>query len=111
MLQQIPLDSSHNQTFQCVLAIDGVNRTLQFFIRWNEMAEYWVMSITDPIENALLLDSIPLITGNYPAANILAPYKYMKIGSAYLINIGGVSADPAIDDLGTNFTLYWSDTP
>jgi hypothetical protein len=111
-VQTIPLDVLHNQTFQTVLAIDGVNRTFEFFIRWNEMAGYWVMRITDPSSGEILIDSIPLVTGQIPAHNLLGQYSYMKIGSAYLINTGANPLeDPTEEDLGINFTLVWGDTP
>jgi hypothetical protein len=111
-LQTIPLDNLHNQTFQTTIAIDGANRTFEFFIRWNELAGYWTMRITDPATDTILLDSIPLVTGQSPAHNLLGQYAYMKIGSAYLINTGANPLeDPTEDDIGINFTLVWGDTP
>lgn len=110
-MQIIPLNSNPNQTFQSVLLVDGANITLQFFIRWNSIAEYWVMRIIDPISLAVLLEDIPMVTGgNLSSANLLAQYAYLQIGSAYIQNVGGVTPDPAIDDLGTNFILIWGDT-
>ena len=74
------------------------------------MAGYWVMSIYDS-NGVLLLDSIPLITGWYPAANLLSQYGYLEIGSAYVINNGISSSDyPGKNDLGTNFSVLWDDT-
>jgi len=111
MAQIIGLDSSPNQKFQCVLSIDGVNRTFQFNITWNEVAEYWTMKVTDAETDELLLDSIPLLTGDSPAYNMLEPYIYMNIGAAYLANVGNVSANPSSTDLGVNFLLIWGNTP
>jgi len=34
----------------------------------------------------------------------------LKIGAAYLINVGGVSDNPSADDLGVNFIMFWGDT-
>lgn len=110
-MQILPLTPSPNQTFQAVLSIDGANRTLQFFIRWNDMAEYWTMKITDPITSMVLLDSIPMVTGDDPVANLLEQYSYLKIGSAYLINLGSSSANSSDTDLGSKFILVWGDTP
>jgi hypothetical protein len=107
--QLLPMNSRDNQTFQAVLSINGINKTLQFFVRWNEIAEYWTMRITDPATSEVLIDSMPLVTGDYPAANILGQYTYLGIGKAYLINIGNVSANPSHTDLGTNFLLVWDD--
>jgi hypothetical protein len=110
-MQLIQLTSLPNQTSQSVLSIDGENKTLQFFIRYNDIAGYWTMRITDTETSEVLIDSLPLVTADDPAANLLESYAYLKIGSAYLINVGNVSADPSEDDLGTNFVLFWGDTP
>lgn len=109
--QIIPLTSSPNQSFACTLQVDGAALTLNFKIRWSEMAGYWVMSLSD-VSNNLLLDSIPLITGWYPGANILGQYAYLKIGSAFILNEGTSNSDyPGRNDLGSNFVLLWDDTP
>lgn len=110
--QIIPLSNSPNQTLLVTLLVDGSNLTLQFGFRYNEMASYWVMQIVEPSSGQIILDSIPLVTGDYPAANILSQYAYMQIGSCYLVKVGATSNDyPDDTDLGTDFVLVWSDTP
>lgn len=111
MAQVIPLDSSPNQSFRIVLSIDSVNKALQFKIRYNEIAEYWTMTVIEPTDNTILLDSIPLLMGDYPADNLLEQHAYLNIGAAYLVNVGNVSDNPSDSDLGTNFILIWGDTP
>lgn len=111
MSQIIPLTASPNQTFTVQLQVDGNALALRLAINWSEMAGYWVMSISDASDN-LILDSLPLITGWYPAANILAQYIYLQIGSAYILNDGNSSSDyPGRNDLGTGWSLLWDDTP
>lgn len=109
--QIIPLTSSPNQNFSSGLQVDGAPLTLNFVVRWNEMAGYWTMSVSD-VNDDLLLDSIPLITGWYPGANLLSQYEYLKIGSAYILNNGISTSDyPGRNDLGSAWSLLWSDTP
>ena len=109
--QILPLTSQPNQSFAATLQVDGAPLTLNFAIRWSEMAGYWVMSIYNSA-GILLLNSIPLITGWYPAGNILAQYGYLKIGSAFVINQGNSDSDyPGKTDLGSNFVILWGDTP
>lgn len=111
MSQVIPLTPSPNQSLTVQLQVDGAPLTLNLLIRWSSMAGYWVMTILDSSNN-LLLDSIPLITGWYPAANILAQYIYLGIGSAYIINDGNSTSDyPGVTDLGSAWSLLWDDTP
>lgn len=107
--QIIPLTSSPNQTFTTQLTVDGQPLTLNFTIGYSEMAGYWQMAISDVNQN-LLIASVPLITGWYPAANMLAQYGYLKIGSAYILNTGNANTDyPGPTNL-ESFSLLWGDT-
>jgi hypothetical protein len=110
MDQIVPLTTAPNQTFPVNLAINGAQLTLYLSLSFNEMAGYWVMLIADQNRNVLLTD-IPLLTGAYPAANILNQYGYMEIGDAYVLNVGSVvDADyPNAFELGTQFILLWGD--
>ena len=108
-LQQIPLDNSPNQTFSIALNVDGNNLTLQLAIRFNTMAGYWVMSVSDANGN-LLLACIPLLTGVWPAANLLSQFGYLKIGSAYVVSYGATIDYPDSTTLGSQFQLWWGDT-
>ena len=52
------------------------------------------------------------ICGGFPSANLLVPFIYMALGSVYIINVSGVAKDSPDDtDLGTDFQLFWGDTP
>ena len=111
MAQIVPVSSAPRQTFSCQLQVDGEPLTLEFAIEWSSMAGYWVMTLLDANGNRLA-DSIPLITGWYPAANLLAQQVYLKIGSAFIINNGNVLADyPGQYNLGTDFSMLWDNTP
>lgn len=110
MAQIIPLNNSPNQSLSVALTVDGNILRLQLEIGFSEMAQYWLMTILDTGGN-LILSSIPMITGDWPAANLLAQYGYLRIGSAYIINAGQVAADyPDASSLGTDFVLLWDDT-
>lgn len=110
--QLIPLDNSPNQIFQVPLNIDGLVRTVIVNLRYNEIAKYWVATIQDN-NGALILDSIPLLTGDFPAANILGQFAYLGIGSIYVLNPSSIIEPDSPDntDLGTDFQFAWSDTP
>lgn len=109
--QIIPLTTDPNQTFQITLTVDGKNITLTFNLSYNEEAGNWIMGIKDADGN-MLLDSVPLVSGKYPAANILAHHSYLGIGSAYIINTASSPADhPDATNLGSDFVLVWGDSP
>lgn len=107
----IPLTPDPDQQFNCTIPIDGKNVTLSLRLRYNTAANYWVMTIADPRTGVVILDSIPILTGKYPAADILGQYKYLGLGSACVIKAGDSSVDyPDSTNLGTDFLLVWGDT-
>lgn len=108
--QLLPVTSQPNQSFTASLKVDGSNLVLRFNLRYNEMAGYWVKTIADKSGNALI-DSLPLVTGSYPAANLLKQYGHLNIGSAYIVNVSGTSLDyPNGESLGTDHLIVWGDT-
>ena len=111
MNQIIPLTSTPNQTVNVTVSVNGQNSPLQIGLRFNEYAGYWVMSITNRNTQTMLIDSLPLISGDYPAGNLLGQYDYLGIGSAAIINAGNAPMDyPDSTNLGTDFLLVWGDT-
>lgn len=109
---QVPVDSSPNQEFDTTLDIDGASLSLHFKFRYNDMAGYWVMTISDPATGEILLDSIPMITGADPYIDLLGQHRYLALGAAFLHKAGNTALDyPDGSNLGTDFLLIWSDTP
>lgn len=109
-LQQLPVNNDPNQLISTTLSVDGASLLLNLKLHYNEVANYWVMSISDQ-NNNLLLDSLPLVTGNDPACNLLGEFDYLEIGSIYIINLGTTSLNyPDNNSLGNAFLLLWGDT-
>jgi hypothetical protein len=106
--QTVPLIAQPNQQFAVQLTVNGQALTVNLTLAYSAMAGYWQMAIADVNGNSLIAN-VPLITGLYPAANLLAQYEYMQIGEAYLLNTGSSLADyPGQYDL-VQFSLLWSD--
>ena len=108
----IPTTSAPNHTFRCVIPVDGNNLALQFFMAYNTIAQYWTMTITDDLSGETLIANLPLIAGQYPSANLLEQYAYLRIGSACLVKTNPDNPDDMPNDtnLGTDFVLVWGDT-
>lgn len=107
--QIIPLTQNPNQTFTVQLTVDGNSVTLGFSLSYLVMSGWWQLQVTSA-QNTVLIASLPLITGYYPSANLLAQYGYLKIGSAYILNTGNATSDyPGANNLA-NFSLLWGDT-
>lgn len=107
----VPIMSGSNQTVTTTLPVNGGNVTLTFSFKWNDEGLYWFMSVVD-VNNNLLLDAVPVITGHYPAANLLRQYQYLGIGSAYVVPTAnsGLPDNPDYTDLGSDFLLVWGDS-
>ncbi len=109
MAQIIPLTNAPNQSLAVSLNVNGSILRLLLKIYFSEMAQYWIMDISTAA-GTLLLSSIPLLTGSWPAANMLAQYGYLDIGSCYLVNLGQIPDDyPNENELGSAFLLLWDD--
>lgn len=112
--QVIPLTSALNQTMTVNLTVDGFPLTVNLALQWSVSAGQWLLSISDSGNN-LLISMLPLVTGVYPAANLLSQFGYLKIGSLFLLATGqnGLQTDsvsPSADNLTTDFTLLWGDS-
>jgi len=105
--QLLPLNNLPNQTIQVALEVDGQSVTRQLYLHYNEIAGYWVMTISDSSGN-VLLDSVPLIGGQAPAGNLLAQFAYLGLGGASILNASGIDEDyPDNTNLGSDFDLVW----
>jgi hypothetical protein len=104
-LQVIPVNSAPGQTFNVSVSINGAVYSFFVLLVFNEVAMYWVMSISDANQN-LIVAGVPLVTG----LNVLRQFQYLGIGSIYVINATGVDIDfPNSSDLGSDFLLCWAD--
>ncbi len=111
MSQILPINDSPNQTIRATLSVNGQALILNLNLSYNGQAGFWAMDIADQSGNPVV-SSIPLVTGVWPAANILAPFDYLQIGSVFVINQNGASTDwPDDTNLGSGFALLWDDNP
>lgn len=108
----IPLSTAPNQTFNCTIPIDGKNRPLSFQLRYNSIARYWNLTVIDARTKETLIDALPIVVGEYPAANLLEQFGYMNLGSAVVVKEGELQGAKNPDDtnLGTEYYLVWGDT-
>lgn len=106
--QIVPLTTQPNQTFAVQLTVNGAALTLGLTLAYSVMAGYWQMAITD-VTGTALIASVPLVTGLYPASNMLAQYEYLRIGEAYLLNTGSAPYDYPDQYTLAQFSLLWTD--
>lgn len=106
--QIVPLQNANNQKFSVQLTLNNKALTLGLQLNYSEMAGYWMFSIYNSV-GTLLLSNLPLITGWWPAANILAQYEYLKIGEVFLLNTGNAVSDYPVQSNLSSFSLLWDD--
>lgn len=106
---QIPVTNQPNQSFRVTIPLDTGNIVLEFFIYWNNIANYWQMDITDSLTDEKVVVGQPLIVGQAPTQNCLRQLTYTGIGAATVVPLSDDVGDaPGVDDWGTNFILVWS---
>lgn len=107
---RIPLTTSANQTLNCKITVGSQNISLRLFLRYLDEYSYWVMDIINPSTGSAILTALPLVPGNYPAANILGDYEYLGLGKAYLLKASDTSQEyPDNNTLGSIWVLAWGD--
>ena len=108
----IPLTTEPNQHFTSTIFVDGKNIPLGFDIKYNVSARRWYMTISSADTSETLVDSVPLITGVYPSANLLQQYEYLNIGSCCVVKMDSdiPYENPDDETLGSGFWLIWHDT-
>lgn len=101
----VPFEAIPNHRFSCVVPIDGGNTKLRFYMRYNEIATYWVVDISK--DDEVVLSSLPL----KPAQNILEQFSYLGIGSAYILPKSEAAKQwPEANDFSSEWVVWWGDT-
>lgn len=110
MYNIIPLTTLPDQTFTITLPINNKNVELSFRIRYNTEAGYWTMGIIDTATSTQIIDSVPLLMGQYPAANMISQLEYLGIGGMAIVPNGTPKTDSPDDtNLGSDFLLIVGD--
>lgn len=107
----VPLDTMPNRKIHVTVKTQGnVNKQLVLHLRYNTEGEFWRMDISDTQDN-MIISGVPLVTGEYPAANILKQFNYLGIGSAVVLRVTDDEDKdiPDMSNLGTDFVLAWGD--
>ena len=106
--QLIPVSVAPNQALAITVNVDGQSLRLNLALNYNSVVGYWTMDIADSVGNKIV-SSIPLLTGQWPAANILTPFGYLNLGDAILIDQTGTGGIPDDTSLGSGYLMLWSD--
>lgn len=105
----IPLDTTPDQILNISVEVENNNLALILHLRYNTEGEFWHMDVSDGNSGEMFISNMPLVTGEYPAANILRQFAHMGLGIAVVLPVTNQTAGdiPGLDDLGTDFVLIW----
>ena len=83
--QYIPLKPLPDQEFNVTVTANGENIPLILHLRFNTEGKFWHMDISNGRTGVMLLSNLPLLTGEYPAADRLAQFQHLGIGSMLVL--------------------------
>ena len=108
---EIPLDTTPDQEIHITVEVNKENIPLILRLRYNTEGEFWRMDVSDGTTAKMLVSNVPLLTGEYPAANLLRQFEHIGIGAAMIVKATEQTERdiPGISDLGTDFVLVWGD--
>lgn len=98
MILEIPFTNDGAQQFVVQLG----DRKFTFAANYNERSAAWVLDIFDPVTEAPIVTTIPLVIG----ADLLNPFN-LNIGSLFANSEDSTGLDAGPDDLGTRVKVYW----
>ena len=111
---QIPIENIANQEFDLAVEADGRVISLRVHLNYNTEGGFWRMDISDGITGEALVCNIPLVTGEYPAADLMAPFQYMGLGSVMILQVSEDTYSdgdiPDLNNLGTDYLMVWGDS-
>lgn len=106
---EIPLDPTPDQEFRVTVTVGDENKPLVIRLRYNTEGKFWRMDVSDGNTLEMLISGIPLVTGEYPAADLLRQFQHFGLGTAVILPMTErtLSDRPGFSDLGTDFVLVW----
>ena len=107
----IPISNAPDMEYVLSVPIGKTNVPLKIRLRYNDEGGFWFLSVKDGTTNRMLIDAVPLVTGERPAGNLLKQYQYLGIGSAMIVPVTDLPPTdcPDYENLGTEFVLVWGD--
>ena len=109
-MYKIPLTNSPNQKFTTTVPVNEGNIDFDIELRYNEIAEYWTMTLIDTQSRQIIFSQLPLLSSFFEYANIAHQFQYKNIGSIYIVPMQMTKAcRPNNIDIGKKYILIWGD--
>ena len=107
----VPLDTTPEQEIDITLDMGDEALDLTLHLTYNTEGDFWRMDIRRQEDDEILIANLPMLTGEYPAADLLGQFQYLGIGSAVILKLSDdvISDYPDLESFGTEFALFWYD--
>lgn len=109
-MYRIPLNTAPNQTFTCVIPVNGKNIRFTFFLSYNPIAKYWQLTLSKTLTNEVIVANLPILSSTFRFYDIFAQLGYKNVGKCMIYNKDGeLRSMPDDTNLGTAYEMLWGD--
>ena len=109
-MYRIPLTNSPNQVFSCSVPFNEKNVEFKFELRYNYIAEYWSLTLSDVKKEKVIFSNLPLLVSEYDFSNLFSQLGYLNIGACFIIpKIEETKSMPNNEELGDSYIMIWGD--
>lgn len=109
-MYNIPITSYPNQKFVCSIPVNGGNIQFIFSLSYNEIAKYWMITISNYRTNEVYCSNIPILFSYGKFLDILHQLRYKNIGKCMIMPIEEENMSmPNDTNLGTIYKMIWGD--
>jgi len=109
-MYNVPVTNYPNQKFVVSVPVNGGNIQFKILLRYNDVANYWMATISNYRTNEEYCSSIPLLFSKAAFFDILHQLAYKEIGKCMVYPLEEEAKSmPNKEDLGTNYLLIWGD--
>lgn len=106
----IPLNSAPNQTFTCIIPVNGENIRFTFFLSYNSVAKYWQLTLTKTLTQEVMVSCLPILSSSFDFRDIFNQLGYKNIGKCMIFNKNNdFESMPNDENLGTDYLMLWED--
>lgn len=110
-MYKIPLTNSPNQSFSSTIPVGNENIEFEFYLSYNDVAGYWMLTLTKSETQEILFSELPLLCSFIYYNNMVTQLSYKNFGSIYITVIQDKEKASMPDDqnIGSSYIMLWGD--
>ena len=109
-MYKVPLTNSPNQSFKCIIPVNGNNIKFKFNLWYNYSAKYWLITAVNLLTGEEYFSNLPLLTSYGKYSDILYQLDYKGIGCCIMVPMEDEFTGQANDqNIGKTYIMIWGD--